>query len=67
MPHGYYMNGWDWAWMVPMMLTWIVLLGVAVYAAVRVANSHRPLNSPPRRRDERPRGMATPRRPRRGR
>jgi hypothetical protein len=40
MMNGHYADGWDWAWMVPMMLTWIVLLGLAVYAAVRLANTH---------------------------
>lgn len=33
-------NGWDWAWMVPAMLLWIVVLGLAVYAAVRLALRH---------------------------
>ena len=31
-------GGWDWFWMVPMMLVWIVLTGAVVYAAVRLAN-----------------------------
>jgi hypothetical protein len=31
------MDGWDWAWMAPMMLFWIVVLGVVVYVAVRLA------------------------------
>ena len=30
-------NGWDWFWMVPMMLFWIVVLGGVIYAAVRLA------------------------------
>ncbi len=29
---------WDWFWMVPMMVVWIVLIGAVVYAAVRLAN-----------------------------
>ncbi|HEU5212769.1 MAG TPA: hypothetical protein VFU10_08370 [Gaiellaceae bacterium] len=33
-------NGWDWFWMVPMMLLWIVVLGGVVYAAVRLALQH---------------------------
>lgn len=35
MMHGY--GGWDWFWMVPMMLFWIVILGLIVYGAVRFA------------------------------
>jgi hypothetical protein len=31
-------DGWAWIWMIPMMFSWIVLLGVVVYAAVRLAN-----------------------------
>jgi len=31
-------GNWAWLWMVPMMFTWIILLGVVVYAAVRLAN-----------------------------
>jgi hypothetical protein len=31
-------GGWDWFWMIPMMLVWIVLIGSIVYAAVRLAN-----------------------------
>jgi hypothetical protein len=31
-------NGLSWFWMVPIMLTWIVALGVVVYVAVRLAN-----------------------------
>jgi len=34
----YWHDGWDWFWMVPMMLVWIVLVGAVVYAAVRLAN-----------------------------
>ena len=37
MPHQY-MNAWDWFWMIPMMLLWIVALGAVVYTAVRLAN-----------------------------
>lgn len=33
-------DGWDWFWMVPMMLLWVVLLGAVVYAAVRLAMRH---------------------------
>lgn len=33
-------SGWDWFWMVPMMLLWIVVLGGVVYAAVRLALTH---------------------------
>lgn len=33
-------NGWDWFWMVPVMLLWIAVLGGGVYAAVRLANQH---------------------------
>ena len=31
------MDGWDWAWMTLMMVFWVVLLGVAVYIAVKLA------------------------------
>ena len=31
-------DGWDWFWMLPMMLIGIVLLGAVVYTAVRLAN-----------------------------
>lgn len=34
--HGY-VDGWDWLWMTAMMTVWIVLIGAAVYAAVRLA------------------------------
>ncbi len=40
MMHGYGIDGWDWYWMVPMMLFWIVVLAVAIYAAVRLALHH---------------------------
>ena len=33
-------NGWDWFWMVPMMLLWIAVLGGVVYGAVRLAIQH---------------------------
>jgi hypothetical protein len=33
-------EGWDWFWMVPLMLLWIVVLGGVVYAAVRLALKH---------------------------
>ena len=32
-----WMNGWDWVWMTLMMSFWVVLLGVVVYLAVRLA------------------------------
>ena len=31
-------GGWDWYWMVPMMVFWIVLIGAVVYAAVRLGS-----------------------------
>lgn len=34
--HGY-VDGWDWVWMTAMMAVWIVLIGAAVYGAVRLA------------------------------
>ncbi len=34
----YWHSGWDWFWMIPMMLLWILVLGAVVYAAVRLAN-----------------------------
>jgi hypothetical protein len=40
-------NGWDWFWMVPMMLLWIVVLGGVVYAAVRLALQHQQQEKPP--------------------
>ena len=40
MYHQMYFHGWDWFWMVPMMLLWIALLGGVVYAAVCVARKH---------------------------
>jgi hypothetical protein len=36
------MDGWDWFWMIPMMLLWVVVLGLIIYAAVRLANHHTP-------------------------
>ena len=33
-----HMDGWDWLWMAPMMLLWILVLGVVVYIAVKLAN-----------------------------
>jgi hypothetical protein len=44
--YGYY-DGWDWFWMVPMMLLWIVVLGAVVYAAVRLAMHHSRDQQPP--------------------
>ena len=32
--------GWDWFWMLPMMLLWIAVFGGVVYAAVRLAIQH---------------------------
>jgi hypothetical protein len=32
----YWHDGWAWFWMIPMMFTWIVLLGAVVYTAVRL-------------------------------
>lgn len=34
------MYGWNWFWMVPMMLLWLIVLGAVIYAAVRLANHH---------------------------
>ena len=39
----HHMNGWDswdWVWMIPLMLLWIVVVGGVVYAAVRLAMQH---------------------------
>lgn len=33
-----WMDGWDWLWMSLMMAVWIVVVGVVVYVAVRLAN-----------------------------
>ena len=33
----HWMDGWDWAWMTLMMGFWVVLLGVVVYVAVKLA------------------------------
>ena len=38
--HHMYNSGWDWLWMVPMMLLFIAVLGGVVYAAVRLALEH---------------------------
>jgi hypothetical protein len=40
MMRGYSMDGWDWAWMVALMLFWITLLAGAIYAAVRLGMTH---------------------------
>jgi len=45
--HMYGNNGWDWFWMVPMMLLWIVVLGGGVYGAVRLAPQHSQQPKPP--------------------
>lgn len=42
-------DGWDWFWMVPMMLLWIAVLGGVVYAAVRLAIQHSHDQKPPLR------------------
>ncbi len=44
--HGYYLDGWDWFWMTFMMGFWVVLLGVAVYIAVKLAADGRGEKSP---------------------
>ncbi|MGZ4314648.1 MAG: hypothetical protein ACXVRS_02320 [Gaiellaceae bacterium] len=36
MPY-HHMDGYDWFWMIPMMLLWVLVLGIAVYGAVRLA------------------------------
>jgi hypothetical protein len=41
------MNGWDWLWGTFMMGFWIVLIGVVVYAAVKLAQGDRPHKSRP--------------------
>jgi hypothetical protein len=33
-------SGWNWLWMVPMMILWLAVLGGVVYAAVRLALQH---------------------------
>jgi hypothetical protein len=30
-------DGWDWLWMTGMMALWVVILGVVVYIAVKLA------------------------------
>ena len=40
MMHGYGYDGWDWFWMVPMMILWIAALGIVIYGAVRIALKH---------------------------
>lgn len=37
MMHGYGVDGWDWFWMAPMMVFWLLVLAVVIYAAVRLA------------------------------
>lgn len=34
----YWHDGWTWFLMLPMMLLWVVVIGLAVYAAVRLGN-----------------------------
>ncbi|MFO7571077.1 MAG: hypothetical protein R6W48_00555 [Gaiellaceae bacterium] len=36
-----HMDGWDWLWMSFFSVVWIVLIGVVVYVAVRLANRPR--------------------------
>jgi len=45
--HMYGDGGWNWFWMVPMMLLWIVVLGGVVYGAVRLALQHSHQHKPP--------------------
>ena len=40
----HWMDGWGWFWMTFMTVFWVVVLGVVVHAAVRLAN--RPLELP---------------------
>ena len=40
-------GGWDWFWMVPMMLLWIVVLGAVIYGAIRLALQHSQQPKPP--------------------
>jgi len=37
----YWDDGWDWFWMTFMLGFWVVVLGLAVYAAVRLAQRDR--------------------------
>lgn len=39
--YGDHMDGWDWVWGTLMMGFWIVLLGVVIYFAVRLAQRDR--------------------------
>ena len=39
MPY-HHVDSYDWFWMVPMMLLWIIVLVVGIYFAVRLANEH---------------------------
>lgn len=41
------MHGWDWLWGTVMMVSWIVLIGVVVYTAVRLAHRDREGKSQP--------------------
>ena len=34
----YWQNGWPWYWMIPMMLTLVLVLCAVVYAAVKLSN-----------------------------
>jgi hypothetical protein len=33
-------SGWNWLWMIPMVILWLAVLGGVVYAAVRLALQH---------------------------
>ena len=48
MMNNYDVGGWDWLWMAPMMIIGIAALGIAVYAAVRLAmrDEHRSTRNP---------------------
>ena len=37
----HWMDGWDWVWMTLIMGFWVVLLGVVVYVAVKLATRPR--------------------------
>ena len=39
--YGDHMDGWDWLWMSFAPVVWIILVGVVVYVAVRLANTPR--------------------------
>lgn len=39
--YGDHMDGWDWIWATFMMGFWVVLLGLVIYIAVRLAQRDR--------------------------